>query len=265
MRILLVEDEPQIAVDVKTALEAEGYLVESVSDGEEAWFLGDTEEYDLIVLDLGLPTMDGLVVLKSWRNAGRQIPVLVLTARGTWAERVEGIDAGGDAHVINVPVIIREDAVLALHLGIKKQIKALIFAHGTRDFVGVDDEVEGAETLGHAKQFLAGFVHSPRVGGMKCRHHILVHGLETLTRDRFDEAFRIHHFTSPGIVQIDQIPDLGFPCPQPVDRVGIRCQAFSTNLGAKFTTERVKYIIRVVTFPTVDVEFLVTGSVGELG
>ncbi|MBT4709921.1 MAG: response regulator transcription factor [Alphaproteobacteria bacterium] len=120
MRILLVEDEPQIAVDVKTALEAEGYLVESVSDGEEAWFLGDTEEYDLIVLDLGLPTMDGLVVLKSWRNAGRQIPVLVLTARGTWAERVEGIDAGADDYL---PKPFRMEELLA-------RVRALIRRSG---------------------------------------------------------------------------------------------------------------------------------------
>jgi two-component system OmpR family response regulator len=99
MRILLVEDEPRIAADVRAALEAAGYLVEVAGDGEDAWFRGDTEDYDLIVLDLGLPKMDGLAVLKSWRAAGRLTPVLVLTARGTWAERVEGIDAGADDYL----------------------------------------------------------------------------------------------------------------------------------------------------------------------
>ena len=68
-------------------------------DGEDAWFRGDTEDYDLIVLDLGLPKMDGLAVLKRWRAAGRTMPVLVLTARGAWAERVEGIDAGADDYL----------------------------------------------------------------------------------------------------------------------------------------------------------------------
>jgi len=99
MRILLVEDEPRIAADVAAALAAAGYVVEAAADGETAWFLGDTEDYDLVVLDLGLPKMDGLAVLKRWRGAGRAMPVLVLTARGAWAERVEGIDAGADDYL----------------------------------------------------------------------------------------------------------------------------------------------------------------------
>lgn len=99
MRILLVEDDARIAADVGRALEVAGYRVETCADGEEAWFLGDTEDYDLIVLDLGLPGMDGLAVLKRWRAGGRTTPVLVLTARGTWSERVEGIDAGADDYL----------------------------------------------------------------------------------------------------------------------------------------------------------------------
>lgn len=99
MRILLVEDEPRIAKDISSALTAAGYVVETATDGEEAWFLGDTEDYDLIVLDLGLPKMDGLSVLKRWRAGDRAVPVLVLTARGSWAERVEGIDAGADDYL----------------------------------------------------------------------------------------------------------------------------------------------------------------------
>ena len=99
MRILLVEDEARIAADVSAALQAAGYLVEVAKDGEDAWFRGDTEDYDLAVLDLGLPKIDGLAVLKRWRSAGRAMPVLVLTARGSWAERVEGIDAGADDYL----------------------------------------------------------------------------------------------------------------------------------------------------------------------
>jgi DNA-binding response OmpR family regulator len=99
MRVLLVEDEPRIGRDVAAALAAAGFVVEAVADGEEAWFRGDTEDYDLVVLDLGLPRMDGLAVLKRWRAAGRAMPVLVLTARGAWAERVEGIDAGADDYL----------------------------------------------------------------------------------------------------------------------------------------------------------------------
>ncbi len=99
MRILLVEDDARIAADVETALKAQGYLVENARDGEDAWFLGDTEDYAAIVLDLGLPGMDGLSVLKRWRENGRKTPVLVLTARGSWSERVEGIDAGADDYL----------------------------------------------------------------------------------------------------------------------------------------------------------------------
>jgi DNA-binding response OmpR family regulator len=99
MRVLVVEDDRRIASDVRRTLEQAGYVVEVVGDGEEAWFRGDTEDYTAIVLDLGLPRMDGLAVLKRWRANDRRTPVLVLTARGSWAERVDGIDAGADDYL----------------------------------------------------------------------------------------------------------------------------------------------------------------------
>jgi len=99
MRVLLAEDEPRVAADVAAALERSGYAVDRVGDGEAAWFQGDTEDYDAVVLDLGLPKIDGLTVLKRWRGNGRRFPVLVLTARGTWTERVEGIDSGADDYL----------------------------------------------------------------------------------------------------------------------------------------------------------------------
>ncbi|OWU84289.1 transcriptional regulator [Oceanicola sp. 22II-s10i] len=99
MRALAVEDDPRIAEDLRAALAAAGFRVEVTGDGTDAWFLGDTEDYDLVVLDLGLPGLDGLAVLKRWRANGRRMPVLVLTARGTWQERVEGIEAGADDYL----------------------------------------------------------------------------------------------------------------------------------------------------------------------
>ena len=110
MRILLVEDDNRIARDLKAALEASGYVVERESDGEEAWFKGDTENYDAAILDLGLPSMDGLAILKRWRETKRAFPVLILTARGTWRERVEGIDAGADDYL---PKPFQMDELLA--------------------------------------------------------------------------------------------------------------------------------------------------------
>jgi DNA-binding response OmpR family regulator len=110
MRVLLVEDDRRIAADVARALTATGHVVETVSDGEEAWFRGDTEDYGAIILDLGLPRMDGISVLKRWRANRRRTPVLILTARGSWAERVEGIDAGADDYL---PKPFRMEELLA--------------------------------------------------------------------------------------------------------------------------------------------------------
>lgn len=110
MRILAVEDDDRIARDVATALQGAGFCVERAADGETAWFLGDTEDFDLVVLDLGLPRMDGLSVLKRWRASDRNMPVLVLTARGSWQERVEGIEAGADDYL---PKPFRMEELLA--------------------------------------------------------------------------------------------------------------------------------------------------------
>ncbi|TDQ82354.1 winged helix family two component transcriptional regulator [Dongia mobilis] len=99
MRVLLVEDEGRIAEDVTQALKAAGYVVDVTGDGEDAWFLGDTEEYDAVILDLGLPGLDGLSILKRWRGNHRRFPILILSARGSWSERVEGIDAGADEYL----------------------------------------------------------------------------------------------------------------------------------------------------------------------
>jgi two-component system, OmpR family, response regulator len=99
MRVLVAEDEPAVADNIKAWLERSGFRVELAHTGEEAWFLGDTEEFAAVVLDLGLPRMDGLTVLKRWRFDGKAMPVIILTARGSWMERVEGIDAGADDYL----------------------------------------------------------------------------------------------------------------------------------------------------------------------
>jgi DNA-binding response OmpR family regulator len=100
MRVLVVEDEAAVANSIQTWLERSGFKVDLAGNGEDAWFLGDTEEFAAVVLDLGLPKLDGLSVLKRWRAAGKTVPVIILSARGTWMERVEGIDAGADDYVL---------------------------------------------------------------------------------------------------------------------------------------------------------------------
>ncbi len=99
MRALVVEDDPSVAQDVAQALGSAGFAVDVATDGEDAWYRGDVEEYDVIVLDLGLPRLDGLSVLKRWRTGGRTMPVLILSAREDWTEKVEGIEAGADDYL----------------------------------------------------------------------------------------------------------------------------------------------------------------------
>lgn len=99
MRVLVVEDDPDLARQVGDALHGAGYVVDLAYDGVEGHFLGDTEPYDLVVLDLGLPELDGVSVLKRWREAGRRMPVLILTARDRWSEKVAGFDAGADDYL----------------------------------------------------------------------------------------------------------------------------------------------------------------------
>lgn len=99
MRVLVVEDEARIRQSLCDAITRAGYVAEGVGDGEEAWFQGSTGNYAAIVLDLGLPKLDGLTILKRWRQEQVTTPILVLTARGAWTERVEGIDSGADDYL----------------------------------------------------------------------------------------------------------------------------------------------------------------------
>ncbi len=99
MRILVVEDEPTLQAQLAQAIEAAGHTVETAADGATARYLGEVEDFDAVVLDLGLPVVDGLSVLRHWRTQGRQMPVLILTARSAWHEKVSGMDAGADDYL----------------------------------------------------------------------------------------------------------------------------------------------------------------------
>lgn len=99
MRILLVEDDRELQRLLRKALDDAGYVVDSAFDGEEGHFLGDTEPYDAVILDLGLPKLDGVSVLEKWRKAGKMMPVLILTARDSWSDKVAGFDAGADDYL----------------------------------------------------------------------------------------------------------------------------------------------------------------------
>lgn len=100
MRLLVVEDDKDLNRQIVTALENAGYAVDKAFDGEEGSFLGETEPYDAVILDLGLPKLDGVAVLQGWRRAAKTMPVLILTARDRWSEKVAGFDAGADDYVV---------------------------------------------------------------------------------------------------------------------------------------------------------------------
>lgn len=145
MRVLVAEDDDRIASDLVRGLEAAGYVVDVTGDGEDAWFRGDTETYGAIVLDLGLPRMDGLSVLKRWRGAGRRTPVLVLTARGSWAERVDGIDAGADDYL---PKPFRMEELLARLRAIVRRSVGEASAVYTVGDVTLDDKLKQVSLRG---------------------------------------------------------------------------------------------------------------------
>lgn len=100
MRMLVVEDDRDLNRQLVEALNGAGYVADRAYDGEEGYFLGDTESYDAVVLDLGLPKMDGISIVERWRENSRSMPVLILTARDRWSDKVAGIDAGADDYVV---------------------------------------------------------------------------------------------------------------------------------------------------------------------
>ena len=118
MRVLLVEDDPALGQATARALRAENFAVDLVTDGEDAGHLGATERYDAVVLDLGLPTRDGLSILGDWRREGRTVPVLILTARETWSDKVQGFKAGADDYLTK-PFRV-EDLVMRLRALVRR-------------------------------------------------------------------------------------------------------------------------------------------------
>ncbi len=145
MRVLIVEDERKIAEDLRSALEAAGYVTDLAADGEAAWFKGDIEDYDAVILDLGLPKLDGMTVLRRWREGQRLMPVLALTARDSWRDKVDGIDSGADDYLTK-PFRIEEVIARVRSLIRRASGRAslqITVQHVTLDVKEMDARIEG--------------------------------------------------------------------------------------------------------------------------
>lgn len=147
MRLLLVEDDDVIARGVAEALGRAGFLIDRAADGEDAWVRGGDEDYDAVVLDLGLPRLDGLTVLKRWRSEGRSFPIIILSARGGWLEKVEGIEAGADDYLAKpfepAELVARVRALVRRSAGLSDAV--LRFGKLTLDTRRMQANVAGAD------------------------------------------------------------------------------------------------------------------------
>ena len=193
MRILLAEDEPVLSDQIKRLLSAEGRIVDVVHDGQEACFRGATEPYDMIILDIGLPLRDGISVLKEWRSTGIAIPVLILTARGTWSEKVDGLNAGADDYITKpfhvAEVVARLKALIRRTAGIASPLLVngdltLDSATGRATFAGRDVELTALEL-----KMLNYFMH--RLGRIVSQAELNAH-LYTLDEARESNTIEVY-------------------------------------------------------------------------
>ncbi|WP_158811257.1 response regulator transcription factor [Beijerinckia sp. L45] len=207
MRVLVAEDEPRIAADIKRGLERAGFVVDCVGDGHGAWFRADVESYDALVLDLGLPELDGLSVLRRLREANNLVPVVILTARDGWRERVDGINAGADDYLSKPfrmeELVARLNAVLRRSAG---QASAVV---RVRDFE-IDSRLKLVRVAGEALsltpleyRLIAYLIH--RLGDIVSAGELLDHVYESGT-DRDANAIealvaRIRRKVGPALIE----------------------------------------------------------------
>jgi two-component system response regulator PhoP len=126
MRLLLIEDETELRAQIRSGLQAAGYAVDSAADGQEGWYLGSEHPIDLAVVDLGLPKLSGIEVIRRWRSAGLAFPILILTAQGRWQDKVEGLDAGADDYLVKPfhfeELLARIKALLRRSVGVAQPV-----------------------------------------------------------------------------------------------------------------------------------------------
>lgn len=206
MRLLLVEDDDIIAQGVAIALTQAGFRVERASDGDTAWIMGNDEDYDVVVLDLGLPRRDGLSVLKRWREDGRLFPVIILSARGGWREKVEGIEAGADDYLAKPfepgELIARVRALIRRNAGLAESV--LVFGRLALDTRRMQASVDGtALSLSPLEyRLIDALAHSggrPLSAGTISE---MLHGVEAVEANAVEALVaRLRRKLGPGIIE----------------------------------------------------------------
>lgn len=177
MRLLLVEDDPTLGPQVQTALQRAGYAVDLAADGLDAEARGDIEPYDLVVLDLGLPGRSGLAVLANWRSRGNAVPVVVLTARDTWQERIEGFKAGADDYV-GKPFQLEE--LLARVGAVLKRSQGLATGPLVVDGITLEEDTQSVIDAQGVRQELTGTE-------FRLLRYFMLHTGEVLSKSRLTE------------------------------------------------------------------------------
>lgn len=177
MRLLLVEDDEALGSQVRGALQQAGYAVDLASDGVDAEGLGDIEPYDLVVLDLGLPKRPGLTVLANWRSRGNKVPVVVLTARGSWQEKVEGFKAGADDY-IGKPFQIQE--LLARISAVLKRSQGASIGPLTVEGISLDEESQSLTDANGQRAELTGTEY-------RLLRYFMMHPGQVLSKSRLAE------------------------------------------------------------------------------
>ena len=184
MRLLIAEDDPQLLDSLVRELRAEGFVIDTADNGREAQYLGDEIEFDAVVLDLGLPQIDGLSVLRHWRAGGRRVPVLILTARGAWHEKVEGFKAGADDYLAK-PFHVEE---------LVERLRALIRRAG--GLAGPMLECDGLRLDESTRQLQVGELPPLQLTGTEFRllHYFMRHPGQVLTKTRLTEHLYDQNF-----------------------------------------------------------------------
>jgi DNA-binding response OmpR family regulator len=191
MRILIAEDEATVSRALADAVTSAGFVADVASDGEDAWFRGSTEDYAAIILDLGLPGLDGLSVLRRWRAEERKTPVIILSARGTWAERVDGIDNGADDYL---PKPFEMEELLARLRAIIRRSGGL--AASVLDVGGLRLDLKAGKTTLNGRQIDLTPLE------FRLLHHLALHPGEQVSKEELSEKlYAVNHERDPNAVE----------------------------------------------------------------